>query len=73
MIANEAPEKIHISKDLFRWSFNGPQSKSDIEYIRIDAFIEKIIKWIESTFSMDYNESEMNAIIKEFKEYMKGE
>lgn len=45
----------------------------DIEYTRTDAFIEKIVKWIESTFSMDYNESEMYAIIKELKEDMKGD
>ena len=47
--------------------------EDDVEYTRTDAFIEKVVKWIESTFSMDYNESERDSFIKDFKNYMKGE
>lgn len=33
----EAPEKLYLSKDLFRWSFGKASDKSDIEYIRKDV------------------------------------
>ena len=31
------PNKIFVSKDLFRWSFDKPSEETDIEYVRKDA------------------------------------
>jgi hypothetical protein len=88
MKANEAPEKIYMTP-----SFGEPDnvllasfSKShldfhrDIEYIRIDAFIEKACEFIDERLIFDdnawYVEGEItikDKVIEDFKNYMKGE
>ena len=37
-----APTKIFVSKDLFRWGFDKKTDASDIEYIRKDALLNFI-------------------------------
>ena len=65
------PEKIYVSKDLFRWSFNQPTDKSDIEFIRkdltnLDWFdimeIRRIIDELEgSRISENMDSAEFNS------------
>ena len=75
-----APKKIYLSKDLFRWSFGKASDKSDIEYTRTDAFIEKACEFIEERLYFEDNawhiEGEAtikDKVIEDFKNYMKGE
>ena len=53
MKANEAPEKLYLSKNIystFLYQVPDPDDKTAIEYTRTDAFIEKAKKWfIEHT------------------------
>ena len=51
----------------------------DVEYTRTDAFIEKTAEWIDNFLSestlIDYKVTPIvrNAVIENFKNYMKGE
>lgn len=44
--------KIFVSKDLFRWSFDRPSDKTDIAYVRKDAVVSTIkdylANWLDS-------------------------
>ena len=40
----KTPDKIFVSKDLFRWSFNTPTDKSDMCYINKDVLNELLDK-----------------------------
>ena len=42
------PNKIFVSKDLFRWSFDKPVEKTDIEYVRKDAVVQAIREYLEN-------------------------
>ena len=42
------PNKIFISKDLFRWSFDKPSEESDIKYLRKDAVVSTIKDYLEN-------------------------
>jgi hypothetical protein len=74
MKVNEAPEKIYLSENPCRdeledvW-FKSQCSKNDIEYIRKDAFIDKVCMYLnehrEGVIEDDY--------IKKLRKYMKGE
>lgn len=78
----EAPEKIYMTP-----SFGEPDnvnlasfSKShldyhrDIEYTRTDAFIEKACEWIKEKWDDNYTMPIIiDSVIKDFKDYMKGE
>lgn len=93
MKASEAPEKIYLSDftDTTESVFYVKQDntkKTDFEYIRTDAFIEKAAKWIENNLSKyseltdedEYGnklkEPKMNVFygqaVKDFINYMKG-
>jgi hypothetical protein len=70
-----APEKIYLSKDLFRWSFGKASDKSDIEYTRTDAFIDKAEKYLLEHL-IDYwsqGVTDETDFIEAFRNYMKGE
>lgn len=76
MKANEAPEKIYIFDNpiLDFTKLSVRQSNDDIEYIRKDAFIEKVCKWFDEHFEdiglewlRGYNADE---VIEDFKKYM---
>lgn len=45
---NMTPNKIFVSKDLFRWSFNEPAEKTDIEYVRKEAVSSIIRDYLEN-------------------------
>ena len=86
MKANEAPERIYIhvraNKELGTTWHGKKITNSDIEYTRTDAFIEKACEWLKESVT---NNPECNRIIskkgvitmgeliKDFKNYMKGE
>ena len=40
----KAPDKIYLSKNLFRWAFNNPVEKADICYIRKEALLDWLKK-----------------------------
>jgi hypothetical protein len=88
MKASEAPEKIILSADRDtqiindEWVINDYTDNIKIEYIRVDAFVEKARKWFEE-HADDYNYTWYNEMegesgitiecIEDFINYMKGE
>ena len=44
----EKPNKIFVSKDLFRWSFDKQIEKSDIAYVQKDAVAQIIRDYLEN-------------------------
>ena len=69
MEAKEAPEKLYLLPNgLISYCRN---TDEDVEYTRTDAFIEKVIAWI------DYNNRNggcnFDGWEKDIKNYMKGE
>ena len=86
MKANEAPEKIYLSKDYKtndvdeRW-FDYKSSDDDIEYIRKDAFIKKACEFISLNVADYIDVTHKGGIehlvlqekfIEGFKKYMEG-
>ena len=86
MKEKEAPEKVYLFKNLIdRWSYDR-LSKSDIEYTRTDAFIEKACDFFEENIEEEnckigFSEwvelrikyESLDSFIRAFKNYMKGE
>jgi hypothetical protein len=86
MKANEALEKIYINPNLEnRTWLIGKGDISFIEYIRTDAFIEKVVKFFEENIeeenckigSSEWTElraeyKSLDSFIRAFVEYMKG-
>ena len=81
----EAPEKIYIhpnigGREFLRpWLHRAANSES-VEYIRTDAFIEKVVNFMEKIDNVDeytwYNEEEhavgiTEKCIEDFKKYIK--
>ena len=83
----EAPKKLYVDtedrlSDSILYSFTQKRKDNDIEYIRKDAFIEKVCKWLEESaenyiWYSDYAENigddtcGMNdEFIEDFKKYM---
>lgn len=79
METNEAPEKIYLSDftDTTESVFYVKQDntkKTDFEYTRTDAFIEKACEWIKEKWDNNYTMPIIiDSVIDEFKNYMKGE
>ena len=82
----EAPEKIYIQLPSRNWigrtwnetpikEGDNPNWKNatNIEYTRTDAFIEKACKYLQKEVLDDYPGVVWEGLIKEFKDYMKGE
>ena len=85
MKANEAPEKIYIPTILAANTVRYKEEGS-IEYIRIDAFIEKVCDFFEENIeeedckigSSEWTElraasKSLDSFIRAFVRYMKGE
>ena len=82
MKANEAPEKIYRTTTYLDngngktlWKKAPVAGAENIEYIRTDAFIEKVCSWFRR---IDYDDSmppfeTTEEFIKEFRKYMEGE
>lgn len=62
MKANDAPEKIHILPNAHdRWFEgdipNGLPNGLFVEYVRTDAFIEKVYNWLKNYTFVDDNKN----------------
>ena len=79
MKANEAPEKLYLSKNIYStymYQVPDPDDDTAVEYTRADAFIEKACEWIKE--HKEVVETEDNGIIgwipdyfiEDFKKYM---
>jgi len=76
MKANEAPEKLYLSKNIYRtYLYQVPDNndKSNIEYTRADAVIEKAWDWIEDNMLTSNQRDKSRLYFEQFKKYMKGE
>lgn len=76
MKENEAPEKLYLSKNIYRtYLYQVPDNddKSNIEYIRADAVIEKAWSWIENNVLSSNQQDKSHLYFEQFKKYMKGE
>jgi hypothetical protein len=76
MEANEAPEKIyvHVKKGRTLNTWNSEWiGVNDIEYVHIDAFIEKAWDWIEDNLLSSNQQDKSRLYFEQFKNYMKGE
>jgi len=84
MKANESPERIYVCDDVFPsyvdWEGSPINTKRidnrDIEYIRTDSFIEKACAWLKEnggSYWMDDCDLPIDELVKDFKNYMKGE
>lgn len=73
MKANEAPEKIYVHEaSVHELTEKLPYH---IEYVKIDAFIEKVCKFLDDRIKHDSIDYPMATVhlIDEFRNYMKGE
>lgn len=73
MKANEAPERVYLSKNIFStylYQVPYPDDETAVEYTRTDAFIEKACDWLENNLQGIVGGS---IYIEDFRKYMKGE
>ena len=82
MKANEAPERVYLSKTIYStylYQVPDPDDETAVEYTRTDAFIEKACEFLKSYRQeiydgMGYIAGIVNdETIEDFKKYMKGE
>jgi hypothetical protein len=76
MKANEAQEKLYLSKNIYRnplYRVPDNDDKSNIEYTRADAVIEKAWDWIEDNMLTSNQRDKSRLYFEQFKKYMKGE
>ena len=75
MTREEAPEKIWVH-ELSAKELNVPLKEYHIEYTRTDAFIDKACEWLKEYgggyWMADYD-LPTDELVKDFKNYMKGE
>jgi len=77
----EAPEKIWMNDDwVHQFDDKDFMGEDSVEYTRTDAFIEKAVKGIEHLLSgyiiknFHFGDSyEIDTLIEDFKNYIKGE
>ena len=75
MKANEAPERLYLSKNIygtFLYQVPDPDDDTAVEYTRTDAFIEKAAEWF-SEIENGTTITDIDKFIEDFKNYMKGE
>jgi len=97
MKANEAPERIYLirnistptslnttndchDKYLQEW-YKGREKDADIEYIRTDAFIEKVLRYLDEYFFFNNSSYSIESkvfdskkeMLEDFKKYIEGE
>lgn len=81
----KAPEKLYVDaedrlSDSILYGFTEKRKEDDIEYVRTDAFMEKACSGIKELLSgyiirnFHFGDSyEMDTLIEDFKNYVKGE
>jgi len=78
----EAPEKLYLGKNIyttFMYQVPDPDDEEEVEYIRKDAFIERVCEFLSKP--SNYNEGfiypshsgVIDTFVNNFKNYMKGE
>ena len=72
MKANEAPEKFYLLPNGFISYFRN--TDEDIEYTRTDAFIEKVVKWLDDNAVKYWGTDAVDngMMIYDFKKAMKS-
>lgn len=77
MKANEAPEKLYLSKNIystFVYQTPNPEDETEIEYVRADVFIEKAQSFFrQSHYLFHLDGMDLHNFIEDFKKYVKGE
>jgi len=76
MKANEAPERLYLSKNIYStylYQVPDPDDKTAVEYIRKDAFIEKAAEWLDNFYNEDTNSYLIDEDVESFIDYMEGE
>ena len=74
MKANEAPEKLYLSKNIYStylYQVPDPDDETAVEYVNIDAFIEKAVEWLKSHSENDYVEYHMGVTIMHKDKFIK--
>ena len=72
----KAPEKLYLSENIYKtYLYQVPDydDKSNIEYTRADAIIEKAWNWIEDNVLSSNQQDKSLLYYEQFKNYMKGE
>ena len=84
MKANEAPERLYLSKNIystFLYQVPDPDDETAVEYTRTDVFIEKACSWLKNHYR-DYVHNPTGKRLEaffggdmcnDFENYMKGE
>ena len=84
MKANEAPERLYLSKNIYStylYQVPDPDDDTAVEYTRTDAFIEKACSWLKNHYR-DYMHNPTGKSLEaffridmcnDFENYMKGE
>ena len=80
MKANEAPERLYLSKNIystFLYQVPDPDDETAVEYTRTDAFIEKACKKLEKCMYDNlmfqgrlHRKEVIEMFIEDFKKYM---
>ena len=86
MKANEAPERLYLSKTIYStylYQVPDPDDETAVEYTRTDAFIEKALEFLDGCIPdyIDLKHANVDTFmdvdnkrfIDDFKNYMKGE
>ena len=78
----EAPDKLYISEGIYNtfvYQVPDPDDKTQIEYVRTDALIEKACEGIDYLLrgyiirNFHFGDSyDIDRLIEDFKDYMKG-
>lgn len=75
-----APERLYLSKTIYStylYQVPDPDDETAVEYTSTDAFIEKAVGWLKDCLdngmwiANDVGAAEKEAIIENFKKYMK--
>ena len=75
MKANEAPERLYLSKNIystFLYQAPDPDDETAVEYTRTDAFIERALEYLEPILTEYAGFYVGGDILQHFKKYMKG-
>ena len=72
-----APEKLYLSKNIYStyiYQVPDPDDDTAVEYVRKDAFIEKVCEYLmEYEFNDSPTIADRRKRVENFKKYMEGE